>query len=235
MPKTRPARRRRPATYNIRWAARTASTAGPPAADTNTPGPSGFGAEPAWTDQHRTSCTDSSVQTAVSEAVKARQTDAAAPSSTAPGTPHPEDVGQAVLASISDAITGTDPCCTSTPPSTPISSQVPPQIKQKYRGVGWGGGGEGVGRGSIYALCCQRRGRSDALQIDKAEGTPALQLVWQKSVPLLLPAWIKTWNRFCAILSEHKATLTATLTTSWKTCYTLQTKKQAGATIMNSL
>ena len=61
MPKTRPARRRRPATTSDglpddrtisgHRRSRKASTAAAPAADTNTPGPSGVGAEPAWVDQ----------------------------------------------------------------------------------------------------------------------------------------------------------------------------------------
>ena len=52
-----------------------------------------------------------------------------------------------------------------------------------------------------------------AIQIGHTNGAPSLQLVSQKrSAPLTLPAWIKAWNRFCAILSEQDTSMTAGLT-----------------------
>ena len=51
-----------------------------------------------------------------------------------------------------------------------------------------------------------------AIQIGQTDGAPSLQLVSQKrSAPLTLSAWIKAWNRFCAILSEQDTSVTAGL------------------------
>ena len=121
--------------------ARKASKAAPLPAhhqDTNTPGPSAVGAEPAWMDQLLDKL-DSRIQTAVNEALNARQ--AAVSSPTVPAAPHLEDVEQAVqvsmLASVSDSMTSTGPSCSFI--SSSISNQVPLKIKQKMGG-GRGGG-----------------------------------------------------------------------------------------------
>ena len=120
MPKTHPTRRSSRAkasegppddqTMSAPRRARKASKAAPLPAhhqDTNTPGPSAVGAEPAWMDQLLDKL-DSRNQTAVNEALNAQQ--AAVSSPTVPAAPHLEDVEQAVqasmLASVSDSMTG---------------------------------------------------------------------------------------------------------------------------------
>ena len=51
-----------------------------------------------------------------------------------------------------------------------------------------------------------------AIQIGQTDGAPSLHLVSQKrSAPLTLPAWIKAWNSFRAILSEQDTLVTAGL------------------------
>ena len=93
--------------------------------DTNTPGPSAVGAEPAWMDQ-LVDKLDSRIQTAVNEALNARQ--AAVSSPTMPAAPQLDDVEQAVqasmLASVSESMTGTGPSCSFIPSSIPILNQV---------------------------------------------------------------------------------------------------------------
>ena len=120
MPKTHPTRRscrakasQGPPDDQIMSAprrARKASKAAPLPAhhqDTNTPGPSAVGAEPAWVDQLLDKL-DSRIQTEVNEALNTQQ--AAVSSPTVPAAPHLEDVEQAVqasmLASVSDSMTG---------------------------------------------------------------------------------------------------------------------------------
>ena len=64
------------------------------------------------------------------------------------------------------------------------------------------------------------------IQIGQTDGAPSLQLVSQKrSGPLTLPAWIKAWNRFCAILSEQHASVTAGLAHHMENVLKLADKK----------
>ena len=65
-----------------------------------------------------------------------------------------------------------------------------------------------------------------AIQIGQTDGAPSLHLVSQKrSAPLTLPAWIKAWNRFCAILSEQDTPVTAGLTHLMEDVVNLADKK----------
>ena len=65
-----------------------------------------------------------------------------------------------------------------------------------------------------------------AIQIGQTDGAPSLQLVSQKrSAPLTLPAWIKAWNRFCAILSEQDTSVTAGSAHHMENVLTLADKK----------
>ena len=164
MPKTHPTRRSSRAkasegppddqTMSVPRRARKASKAAPLPAhhqDTNTPGPSAVGSEPARMDQLLNKL-DSRIHTAVNEALNARQ--AAVSSPTVPAAPHLEDVKQAVrasmLASVSESMTGTGPSCAFILSSIPISNQVPLKIKQKIGGGG--GGGSGICRLTGYVV-----------------------------------------------------------------------------------
>ena len=150
MPKTHPARRSSrdkasegptdDQTMSDPRRARKASKVAPLSAhhqDTNTPGPSAVGAEPACIDRLLDRL-DSRIQTAVNEAQNARQ--AAVSSPTVPAAPHLEDVEQAVqasmLASISESMTGTGSSCSFIPSSIPILNQIPLKINQKIEGGG---------------------------------------------------------------------------------------------------
>ena len=118
---------------------------------------------------------DSRIQTAVNEALNARQ--AAVSSTTVPAAPHLEDVEQAVqasmLASVSESMTGTGPSCSFIPSSIPISNQVPLKIKQKIW-VRGGGGGEFV---DLRAMLSGSGEEAYAIQIGQTDGAPSLQLV----------------------------------------------------------
>ena len=126
---------------------------------------------------------DSRIQTAVNEALNARQ--AAVSSPTVPAAPHLEDVEQALrasmLASVSDSMTGPGPSCSFIPSSIPVSKQAPLKIKQKIGGVGGGGGG-------FVDLRTMLSGSGEeayAIQMGQTDGAPSLQLVSQKrSAPL---------------------------------------------------
>ena len=237
MPKTHPARRSSRAkasegpphdqTMSASRRARKASKSAPLPAhhqDTNTPGPSAVGAEPAWMNQLLDKL-DSRIHTAVNEALNARQ--AAVSSPTVPAAPHLEDVEQAVrasmLASVSDSMTGTGPSCSFIPSSIPLSKQVPLKIKQKIGGCRGRGGGRFV---DLRAMLSGSGEEAYAVQIGQTDGAPSLQLVSQKrSAPLTLPAWIKAWNRFCAILSEQDASVTAGLAHHMENVLNLADKK----------
>lgn len=134
---------------------RTASTAGPPAADTSTPGPSGVGAEPAWLDQlpdklHGLQRPDGSQRGCE------RQANCySGPIDDSASNPSPGGRGTGSA--------GFNFGCYDRYRSllhihitvhTHIQSGSPQsQAKIPY----------------IYALCCQRRGRSHAPQVDQAE------------------------------------------------------------------
>ena len=65
-----------------------------------------------------------------------------------------------------------------------------------------------------------------AIQIGQTEGAPSLQLVSQKrSAPLTLPAWMKAWNRFSAILSERDTSVMAGLAHHMENVLNLADKK----------
>ena len=118
---------------------------------------------------------DSRIQTAVNEALNARQ--AAVSSTTVPAAPHLEDVEGAVqasmLASVSESMTGTGPSCSFIPSSIPISNQVPLKIKQKIW-VRCGGGGECV---DLRAMLSGSGEEAYAIHIGQTDGAPSLQLV----------------------------------------------------------
>ena len=90
-----------------------------------------------------------------------------------------------------------------------VTGEIAPcKIKQKIGG--WGGGGEEFV--DLQAMLSGSGEEAYAIQIGQTEGASSLQLVSQKrSAPLTLPAWIKAWNRFCAILSEQDTSVTAGL------------------------
>ena len=101
--------------------------------------------------------------------------------------------------------------------------QVPLKIKQKF-----GGGGGGGGFVDLRAMLSGSGKEAYAIQIGQTDGAPSLQLVSQKrSAPLTLPAWIKAWNRFCAILSEQDASVRAGLAHHMENVLNLA-DKQAG-------
>ena len=65
-----------------------------------------------------------------------------------------------------------------------------------------------------------------AIQIGQTEGAPSLQLVSQKRpAPLRLPAWIKAWNRFSAILSEQDTSVMVGLAHHMENVLNLADKK----------
>ena len=83
-----------------------------------------------------------------------------------------------------------------------------PQNQAENMGGGKGGGGFV----DLRAMLSGSGEEAYAIQVGQTDGAPSLQLVSQKrSAPLTLPAWIKAWNRFCAILSEQDTSVTAGL------------------------